>query len=513
MEANHAYYSKILSLLKFLIVGALIYFPLFSHLNTYPIRIWDESRLAINAYEMYEDGDLIVTHFEGKPDMWSTKPPLMIWSQVFFMKLIGVNELSVRLPSAFAALFTCLFFLYFSNIYFKKFWPGLIASMVLCTTHGYIYFHGARSGDYDVLLTLFTTIYALSFFIYLERKDLKFLYITFFSIAFASLTKSVAGLLFLPALFIYALIRGELIPFLKNKHFFIGITIVIAMVAGFYTLREYHNPGYLEAVKNNELLKHFNETLEGHSGNFWYFINKIIDREYSYWYVLFPIGLGIGLFHKNKKIFRLTLFSTIIVFTFFLIISFSETKPRWYDIPMYPFISIVISVFIFYIFNLLNKLNFIKRNVGLKIIPILFLVLIFAYPYKRILDVTYNFTELPWDEDFYRTSYFLKEAVAKKKDLNNYYVVNESTATHLLFYVKLLQEQGNVIDFKRKESLSIDDNIITQEQHVIDYITTNYNHEILSQDKNLKIIKILGRKKPELIIGDNSASKCDEYST
>ncbi|MCF8379287.1 MAG: glycosyltransferase family 39 protein [Bacteroidales bacterium] len=497
MNTNHTYYSKFLLLLKFLIVGALIYFPLFGHLNTYPIRIWDESRLAINAYEMYEDGDLIVTHFDGKPDLWNTKPPLMIWSQVFFMKLIGVNELSVRLPSAFGALFTCLFFLYFSNIYFKQFWPGLIVSMVLCTTHGYIYYHGARSGDYDVMLTLFTTIYALSFLIYLEKKDLKFLYLTFFSIALATLTKSVTGLLFLPALFIYSLIQGGLIPLLKNKHLYIGILMVIAIVAGFYSLREFQEPGYLEAVKNNELWGRFNNSLDGHKGNFWFYINKIIDREYSYWYMLFPIGLAIGLFNRNKKIFRLILYSLLILCTFFLIISSAETKLRWYDIPMYPFISIVISVFIITIFNFLSDLNFIKRNGGLKIIPFLFLLAIFTYPYKRILDVTFTPTEVPWDQDFYRTSYFLKDAVAKKKDLNNYFIVYEGTDTHLLFYVKLLQEQGNLIAIKKKESILIGDHIITQQQHIVDYITNNYNCEVLSQDKNLKIFKIHGRENPD----------------
>jgi len=42
--------------------------PIFGHLDTLPIRISDESRLAINAYEMLKNKNYLVTHFEGKPD-------------------------------------------------------------------------------------------------------------------------------------------------------------------------------------------------------------------------------------------------------------------------------------------------------------------------------------------------------------------------------------------------------------------------------------------------------------
>src|SRR5210317_710109 len=104
---------------KYLILGALIYIPIFGYLSVFPIRLFDESRLAINAYEMLKNSDFIVTHYKGNPDMFNTRPPLMIWLQVLSMKFIGVNELSVRLPAAFATLFTCIVLLIFSLKYFK----------------------------------------------------------------------------------------------------------------------------------------------------------------------------------------------------------------------------------------------------------------------------------------------------------------------------------------------------------------------------------------------------------
>ena len=181
---------------KYVILAALMYMPIFGHLDALPIRIWDEARLAINAYEMLNDGDYIVTHFEGKPDMWNTKPPLLIWVQVFFMKILGVNELSVRLPSAIAAFFTSLVLLIFSHKYLEKFWFGFITVFVLITSHGYINFHSSRTGDYDALLTLFTTLSGLLFFAYCEARNHKYLYLFFLCTALAVLTKSITGLLF-----------------------------------------------------------------------------------------------------------------------------------------------------------------------------------------------------------------------------------------------------------------------------------------------------------------------------
>ncbi|HRS18061.1 MAG TPA: glycosyltransferase family 39 protein, partial [Bacteroidales bacterium] len=165
--------------LKYLIILGLMYMPIFGHLDTLPIRIWDESRLAINSYEMLQNRDYIVTHYDGKPDMWNTKPPLLIWIQVLFMKMFGVNEFSVRLPSAIAAFLTCITILFFSVRYLTNFWFGFIAVFVLMTSHGYINIHATRTGDYDALLTLFTTLSGLLFFVYCEKQNYKYLYLFF----------------------------------------------------------------------------------------------------------------------------------------------------------------------------------------------------------------------------------------------------------------------------------------------------------------------------------------------
>src|SRR5689334_14395855 len=97
-------------LLIFLI---LCYFSIFLRLTSYPLLMWDESRLAENAFEMLKSKNLIVPTYEGAPDMWNTKPPMAVWIMTLFMKFFGYSDLTVRLPSAIAAFLTALFIFQF----------------------------------------------------------------------------------------------------------------------------------------------------------------------------------------------------------------------------------------------------------------------------------------------------------------------------------------------------------------------------------------------------------------
>ena len=44
------------------------YFPLFFHLDHMSLRQWDESRRGVNAYEMLNNGNLLVTYFDATAD-------------------------------------------------------------------------------------------------------------------------------------------------------------------------------------------------------------------------------------------------------------------------------------------------------------------------------------------------------------------------------------------------------------------------------------------------------------
>ncbi len=84
-----------------LVVAALF---MFVDVRPDPIQLWDESRIAVNALEMHLRGLSLVTTYGFTPDLWNTKPPLLVWLIDAAMAVVGPSELAVRLPSMAAAL-------------------------------------------------------------------------------------------------------------------------------------------------------------------------------------------------------------------------------------------------------------------------------------------------------------------------------------------------------------------------------------------------------------------------
>ena len=69
--------SKSLKIGIIIVSIVLLYFPLFLRLDSRPLREWDEARNAVNAYEMSKSGQFLIKTYEGQPDLWETKPPLL----------------------------------------------------------------------------------------------------------------------------------------------------------------------------------------------------------------------------------------------------------------------------------------------------------------------------------------------------------------------------------------------------------------------------------------------------
>ncbi len=477
-------------LLQFLFLAVLLYIPVFGHITSLPIRIWDESRLAINAYEMYKNGDWIVTHYYGWPDMWNTKPPFLIWLQVLGMKVFGVGELALRLPSAFAAFFTCMALAVFSVRYLKTFWFGFIAAMVLITTHGYVEQHATRTGDYDAMLTLFTTLSGLFFFAFLHTRKVKFLYFFYGALTFGALTKGVTALLFLPAFGIFALLQKQVLLLIKNKHFYFGLLGFLSIVLGYYLLRESQNPGYLQAVADNELGGRYLATLDQHKHGFWFYYNNLIDFNLTAWYVLIPVGVVLGWVSNNPRIRQLAIYFTIMAICFFLVISTAGTKLVWYDVPIYPFLALLIAMAIWMVFDLLSGSPIFSVSLRKNLLPVIFLFIVFLAPYRHIVLKTYKPQEYAWDKDFYEIGYVLKDAVKGKIDLDGFRMLYDGYPAHNKFYINILQDQGVDVKIANWKELKPGEKVITSQAHIKNYVLDNYDEELLGNYGNVFLYKI-----------------------
>ena len=182
------------------------------------------------------------------------------------------------------------------------------------------------------------------------------------------------------------------------------------------------------------------------------------------------------------------------ILTFFLIISTAQTKLRWYDVPLYPFLAMLIAIFIYYVFDLLQNFKWINQTLTVNVAPFIFLFLIGITPYKNISNKTYFPKEHGWGIDFYEIGYFLKDAVKGKFDLNNQHLLYDGYNAQNLFYLKMLNDKGVQISFKDWRKLAPMDIVIACQNHVKQYVEEHYEHEIIQINENVVTYKIHGEK-------------------
>ena len=470
---------------KYLLFMFLISLPLFLHLDFLTLRLWDEARTALNASEMYHSGNYLIPTYNGEPDMWNLKPPLMVWLQVFCMKLTGVNEWAVRLPSALAALFTCFIIMFIAVRYVKNFWFGFFCALVLVTSRGYVGFHNARTGDYDALLTLFLTLGNFAFFIFLENSKTKYLYLFFLSLIWAALTKSTAALMIVPGLFVYVIFKRKLLFLLKNKHLYIGFAIFLVCACGYFFLREIYNQGYLKEIWESDFGGRYLTTLFDHKQGFWFYFGNLFDHRFIIWVFFIPFGIYFGLKNRDVRIKNLTLFSSIITLTYFLFISFAQTKLSWYALPMYPFLAILAGICVYHIFCVLKE-----KKLKYKALPYIVVGLIFITPYTLIIESL----KAKFPHYDYETCHYLRSIAQGKIEKDDFIILYDGTFFHGEFYINLLQEQGKNIARKKREDIKAGQVVLVPQDKIKKYLEEKYEYFTLEEYGEFGIYEIVSEK-------------------
>lgn len=483
--------------LKISLFGLAAYFMLINHLNTEVFRIYDETRIAFNSLEMFERGDFIALYYNGELDMWNTKPPLLHWIQVFFIHLLGFNEVALRLPSAIAAIGTCGLLMWFSLKWMKSYWFGMLSILILLSAQGFVDNHTARHCEYDSLLTFFTTLYSLSFFLYLENDDtptkLKFLNWTFVGLTLAVLTKGIAGLLMTPGIILFMILRKQFIPTLKRWQSYRNLALFLVFTLGYYFLREWHTSGYLEAIWENEIGgRYLKETRESF---YWYYYRYFLKTDFSFWAIFLLSGIGLGFLWKNPNINRLTSYILLVTSVFFIVITCSKTQYTWYSMPMFPMISMVAVLPLFYIFKVLQRGNLLQLgNINPKIISIVVVLSICYHPYFETMNKVANRPDLK-DTPNYDISYFVREAVHGKRDLNGYHLCqSKKYLPHPVLYIKLLEKRGEQYFLTAPKDLKAGNKVMAHEADIKNQIQSNYNYNLLETYKSVDVYEIIEKK-------------------
>lgn len=474
-------------------------FMLFYNLDYYPIRQWDESRLAVSAEEMYMNHSFLIPEVGGEPDGWNLKPPLMIWLQVLSMKIFGWNEWAVRLPAALATFLLCIIVFFFAKNRLKQPMIGFFAGLVLVTSNGFIDFHEARTGDYDALLTLFSTASIFLYFSFIESdepdKRNKYLSCFFLCLTLGIYTKSVTILMFIPAFLVYTISRNKISFVFNSSRFNWGLGLTFIIVLTYYLIREKLTPGYLQAVYDNELGGRYFKTLDNHNHEFLFYFKNIQGHQFKKWFWTLPMSFLLGVISKDELIKKVTLYAGLCAMIFFLIISSAQTKLQWYDMPLYPLMALIIGVGFNQIFNLLvfsiSKLN----KTWLMIIPFVVIVIAFVDPYKNISKKVSRKSELPWDEKLYQISHYLRYQILTEKNMDDYKLYYDEYNLQLVFYTNILARKKQNVEFINNfDNIREGTKIIVDKVIIQNKIKEKFNLMLIDKFKEVEVYRVLSIK-------------------
>ncbi|MFM6984393.1 MAG: ArnT family glycosyltransferase [Chitinophagaceae bacterium] len=455
------------------VVAIYVLFLQFYHLGELPIVQWDESRLAVNAAEMSQTNSFLISTFENKADLYNTKPPLLVWIQTLCIKVFGLSEWSVRLPSALAAL--ACFFAVFNLVYSisKNIYYGLLASLLLATSDGFIQLHGSMTGDYDTLLSAFVLaalMYLRSYII--DQNDKALLGFTIFQ-SLALLCKSAAGIIPIP---VYLIVVASFKDYGRVKPLLMALLISLMPFVSYIFIREMAEGGYLQAIWNNDFHGRFSKALEGHTSEWHYYIVNLFDYRFHYWIWLLPLVLVACPFIKDRNLRYFSL--SFLLYIFFL--SVASTRIHWYDMPLLPLVAILLS---YGLFVLHSK---IKRQ-ALKSIFTICLLGALVIPLKDKFEFIAYRKGLLLDPGHYELSHMMKshDRTQKAKYIANWY------DAEFYFYTR----QHSEISRGKFRQLSIGDTVMMGNLYK-DSLPLRYNYKLIQTTGNAQTVVITGHKNP-----------------
>lgn len=316
--------------------------PFFQYLGKLPLIDPGEGHYAEISREMLERGDPITPTLNYVA--YLKTPPLFYWVNAASMKIFGLNEFAARFPSALCGLLTVLTtYLIARRLYDRR--TALLSAAILATSAGLVL--QSRIVAIDMMLTFWLTAALGAFSVashwYDRPRDSGAPWYFFYLFcAMAVLTGGLIGILF-PVVVIFAFLlltrRWDLLARMRCGS---GLLLFLAVVAPWFVIVSYRNPGFTHFFLVRECSEHFVSAARDTYKPLWLVIPALAITMLP-WSFHILAALAKAWREQGRETGKTGLYLLVWVAAIFLFFSRFDSGPLASVLPVFPPLAILIS--------------------------------------------------------------------------------------------------------------------------------------------------------------------------
>jgi 4-amino-4-deoxy-L-arabinose transferase-like glycosyltransferase len=310
--------------------GAFVHYQQLS----FPV-ISDEAMYASVGRWLARTHEWFYLQYEGDPFLY--KPPLHFWLMALSIRAWGATEFAVRFPSATFGMATLLL-VYFAGKSLFRPRVGLFAGLILTTTFVFVWL--ARRAKMDVALGLLMNLAFFSFCMAYreERRRGGYLWLSFASMAVATMVKGPLGFL-LPGAggFVFLLLTRGRNASREIPVLFLGMTGFLAVVGAYYWSLGADFNRYFFVVENLDRI------VEKSKPAFFYFYMLVPDL--FPWSLFLPAAIVYAWRQCRRGMGREMLLIVSWVVAFFLFLNLPSYKEEDFLVYVAPPVALLLAVY------------------------------------------------------------------------------------------------------------------------------------------------------------------------
>lgn len=465
-------------------------------LDAEPFHQWDESLFALRAYQLANEGRPLFNfnEFENGPDHPNGKPILFTSIQALSFKVLGYNELAMRLPVAIVCLATFLLIIYFFHKEYDNIIPGVLAALVMIGSQGYIRRHVSRTGDHDGVLAFLLLAAVLALYYWMKTDKLKYMWLFLLSLLASVLTKNIAAFLFAPGAVLYVIYKGRFLSTLSRPWIYWGVLTLGGAVVIYYMSLNWAYPGFWQHVWNHEMGGRYSNSIHGHGGPFYEYLEMMLNWQFTPWLFVIPIGIGMIFIKRFVKYRDILVLLTFVSLSELIVLSSAATKLTWYNAPLYPWLAIICGIVFYELFSSFVTTANLQRNSHQAILYMLLTVCTFGYPYFKAVDEAYHRTISLQQE---MLGGLMKRIRDHHKDIKSYKLIDHNTWNlPCLFYTLSLNEHEgyDIQRLKQPVGLQVGDLVAASHGPVKDKIYEDFDMLELVRYNNSSLYKLVAQR-------------------